>query len=296
MGELAAVFLPLLPAELRDAVRDAGEIERTLAEALDAGRAAWPDVVARPADVMALAARRVAGAKAGSVAERIRDLQMADLYIACACAAGDATGLSAFAARYFSSLPAVLARLGGDGALVDEVRQTLGEKLFVAQPDRPPRILELAGQGDLAALVRVAAVRTALNIRRSDHRLELVDHPSVVSGIVLGADPGSGIIKELESGEVKRAFEDALAALEPRERNVLRMHLLHGLGIDEIGRVHGVHRSTAARWLERIRDQLRDDTARLLRQRLSLDSAEIDSLVHYVQSRLEISFDRLLAP
>jgi RNA polymerase sigma-70 factor (ECF subfamily) len=296
MGELSRAFLARAPEAIREVVGDGDlvALEVALATALDGARAAWPGVTAPIDDVLALAGERAA-TSIGPFPERVAALQMADLYIACACAAGDSGAVRAFRDRYFSSLPAVLSRVGGDDALADEVGQTLLEKLLVAQGGQRPRILDLAGQGDLAALVRVAAVRTALNIRRSGQRLELVDHPSVVSGVVLGPDPGSGIIKELESAEVKRAFEDAIAALEPRERNVLRLHLLHGLGIDEIGRIHGVHRSTAARWIDRIRGQLRGHTARLLRQRLSLGSAEVDSLVRYVQSRLDISFDRVLA-
>jgi RNA polymerase sigma-70 factor (ECF subfamily) len=75
---------------------------------------------------------------------------------------------------------------------------------------------------------------------------------------------------------------------------VLKLHLVHRLSIDEIGRAHGVHRATAARWLERVRDELQAETRRLLRQRLGLDLAGIDSMVALVESRLEVSFRRLL--
>jgi len=65
--------------------------------------------------------------------------------------------------------------------------------------------------------------------------------------------------------------------------------------LEAIGRAHDVHRATAARWLERIRNDLRDTTIRALRAELALPRADLDSIIHGVQSRLEISFPRILA-
>jgi RNA polymerase sigma-70 factor (ECF subfamily) len=83
------------------------------------------------------------------------------------------------------------------------------------------------------------------------------------------------------------AVEDVLRDLDPCERNVLRMHMVHQLSIDEIGRTYEVHRATAARWLTSIRDRLQDETRKLLRDRLGLADRELDSLFRVVESQLE---------
>ena len=64
--------------------------------------------------------------------------------------------------------------------------------------------------------------------------------------------------------------------------------------MDEIAGLYGVHRATAARWVDRIRDKLEVETKRRLRERTGLAGAELDSAVRLVQSRLEVSFRRLL--
>jgi RNA polymerase sigma-70 factor (ECF subfamily) len=293
MSQLAKLLL----GEPDRGVVDERALDLAWTEALATARAAWPGVDAPEAAVVALVAEHIArGDVAASLVERLAAVAISDLYIACACAAGAPEALRAFEARYFGQLGSVLSRIGADRATVDEVRQVLREKLFVERPGHRPRVLDLAGNGDLGALVRVAAVRTALNLRRSTHRLDLVDHPSIVSGVVFGPSERDDVVKELQRDQVERAFEEAIAALEVRDRNVLRMHLLHGLGIDEIGRVHAVHRATAARWLDRIRDQLREDTVRRLRAQLGLPTEEAESLIRFVQSRIEVSFARLLGP
>ena len=64
---------------------------------------------------------------------------------------------------------------------------------------------------------------------------------------------------ELQKREHAAAFTAALreaaAALEPRLRAVLAMHFTEDLSIDQIGAVYAVHRATAARWVQRARDE-----------------------------------------
>ncbi len=271
-------------------------IEAALAEPIGRAREAWPGVDVPVEAVVDLVATRLASsgeAPAASLQERLAQMQVADLYLACGCARGDAAALRAFEQRYFTAVAPALARMGASG-LVDEVKQILREKWFVAAPGRPPRILDLAGNGDLGGLVHVAAIRTALKLRRFDERVELVDRESMLDALAPHADPELALVKEQHRAELKRAVGDAVASLSPRGRNVLKLHLVHGLSIDEIGRAHGVHRATAARWLERVREELQAETRRLLRQRLGLDGAEMESVVRLVESRLEVSFRRLL--
>lgn len=255
------------------------------------GAEAWPTVRVEPAAFAELIEEKLAADPGGDPAT----LAAADLYLACGCAAGDRAALAAFEARYVSQLPGALSRMRLDRAALDEVLQTVRERLLVAQGGRPPRVREMAGRGDLGALVRVAAIRTALNLLRGERRRGEESGEDLVELLAGEVDPARSIMEGEVRAALKAAFEEALAGLDPRQRNLLRLHLRYRLGIDEIGRLHRVHRATAARWLERVRDRLRRDTRRLLARRLGERGAELDGLFGLVDSRLEISFDRLLA-
>jgi RNA polymerase sigma-70 factor (ECF subfamily) len=102
------------------------------------------------------------------------------------------------------------------------------------------------------------------------------------------------VLKAHQRAAFKAALQAALAGLGAKERNLLRMHLLHGLSIDEIGRAYQVHRATAARWLATTREALHRETRRLLRARLGLTDPEFDSVLRAVESQLDASFRRLL--
>jgi RNA polymerase sigma-70 factor (ECF subfamily) len=255
-----------------------------LDEPIRAARDAWPDVVVEPA------------AFARMLADRLRvvdlaELPIADLYIACACAAGDDVAIARFEARYFAGIAPALARMQLDGDTIAEVKQHVRERLFVGAP---PRIAQITGHGDLGALIRIMAVRTALNLRRRDHRLDR-DDDLVLAAISSDADPELAVAGAERRAVFRRALEDAILALTPRDRGILRLHLIQRLSIDDIGRVYRVHRATAARWLEQVRDRLRVDTRKLLSERLDLADTELESFVRVVESRIEISFARLLA-
>ena len=101
-------------------------------------------------------------------------------------------------------------------------------------------------------------------------------------------------IRQLYRGEFKTAFTGAMRSLESRERNILRMYLVDGLNIDQIGKVYGVHRATVARWIARSREKLLSETRRRLLGVLRMSEARFDSLMVIVRSHLDLSLERLL--
>jgi RNA polymerase sigma-70 factor (ECF subfamily) len=264
------------------------ELQRKWASA----QAAWPGIEVPAAQVLALWARRLGDIPDDALLAELAGLRGDDLYIAFACGTGDPAALRAFEARYFQGLDAVVGRISGSPATVREIEQIMREKLFVAA-GAEPRIVEMAGHGDLAGLIRVVAIRIALNLRAAAVRNVPLDHAELAV-LAPECDPELAAIGEQHRAAVKAAFETALDALRARERSVLRMHLIDQLSIDDIGRAFDVHRATAARWLERIRADLRDTTLRVLRDRLALPNEELHRIIRGVESRLQISFQRIL--
>lgn len=288
--------LPRLLADYRQgplSPRETAAVGAALAAQWGHAVAAWP-AVALPADaVVALWAARVADVEPAGLADAIAGLR-ADLAIAAACAAGDPAALRAFDATYLGNLAAVLARVTTSAAEVAEVAQVVREAAGAgrrgAGPDPRrgrPRRSRRAGAGDRDPHRAQPAARhqPARRARRSRRARQ----PGA------RGDPGLAAIQAQHRALIKAALEAALAQLAPRQRSVLRMHLIEGLTIDEIGRAHDVHRATAARWLEHVRDELRAATLRGLRTRLGGDADGIASLIRVIDSRLQVSFQRLLA-
>lgn len=265
----------------------AGAVDRIL----DVGRAALPAIAAPPADLGTLLAARLDG-------EDTPDALVADeLYLAAACALGDRVALAEFEGRYFGVIPAALSRLSLSRDEIDEVTQQLRIRLFVAEPGEPARVLAYAGQGQLGGLVRVASVRAGLNLLRDRGRLASggSDEGDELEDIPISADnPELAKLKAQHRQAFKAAFEQAIASLEPRERSLLGLAIVKGLGIDRIGAIYGVHRATAARWVTSARANLTKSLHKILATQLGVAPSGVDDLLPLVESQLELSLERLL--
>jgi RNA polymerase sigma-70 factor (ECF subfamily) len=269
----------------------AAEVAAALAAADAAGRAAWPELgVAAPAFAAHL--RRHLPEAGGAAA--VRALRAADLYLACACAAGDAAAIAAFERTYFGEIAAAAARHRAGSAITADVTAELRALFFVAAPPRAAGVADYAGRGDLRGWVRVAATRAVLHRVKKVRRELAVTDESLFDVLSPADDPELGYLADLYRQEFAAAFQTALAAASDRDRSLLRYSLLEGLTIDEIGGLHGVHRSTAARWLEAARDGILERTRDDLKRRLQAGSTEVDSLIRLVHSRIDVSLERVL--
>ena len=122
----------------------------------------------------------------------------------------------------------------------------------------------------------------------------LADDWEVAALPVAGDDPEVAYLKAKYSADYKHAFSDALSGLPPRDRTVLAQYHVDGLTIDELGALYQVHRVTASRWVINARDQLRGRILELLRERLGLSAAELQSVTRMVRSQLSLSLARPL--
>lgn len=215
----------------------------------------------------------------------------ADLALASACLANDAGALQRF--------ESVLAEVDIAGAatrsprdLVDEVKQLLRVQLLVAKDGKPGALASYRGKGPLRGWVRITATRELIRHKKKRDR----EVPMTLER-ALGGEASDPLLSQLKNeyrSEFSGALADAIAALGAEDRTLLKQSIVDGSSIDEIGAAFGVHRATAARWLNRARDALVEKTHAALSARLKLPVEEIESVIRLVQSRLDASVVRML--
>jgi RNA polymerase sigma-70 factor (ECF subfamily) len=226
---------------------------------------------------------------ADQLAERLRagadPHHAADLVLAAACLAGHPAALAILERDHLAAAAAALTRRRLPPADVDEVLQQLREKLLLGER---PRLLDYAGRGPLRSFLRVAALRTAHNLRRAAGPLA----PPLAAELIAPDDAELAALELRHAAEIKRALQAGLLTLGMRERTVFRLHLLDGLSLEEIGRLYGVNKSSVSRWLGAARAHLLDTARRELAARL--DPGDLASLVRAFSENLDLSLTRLL--
>jgi RNA polymerase sigma-70 factor (ECF subfamily) len=286
VSSLVAAFVAALPAGEPEDVA----LPAALAAAIDRATLARPDVTVTPEQLARYLAAHADDDRPPSQWLAARNL--GDVRLACAIVHGDPAAQAAFERELVPALVTAARRVVRDDELARDVAAAVRTKLVLGD-GAGPRIADYAGHGELAVWARVIVVRAAVDELRRRQR-EVPADDALWDAAAPGADPALATQKRESAAHVKAAFHAALARLTPRQRNLLRQHLLDGLTIDELGPMYRVHRVTAARRLAAARTDLWAETRRELRSTLAIDDAAIRALLDELRSTLDLSIERAL--
>jgi RNA polymerase sigma-70 factor (ECF subfamily) len=289
---LVDLFLPHLSAEAMDAIGSLDRLELALSDALELARGTFSEIPLPTEPFLAHLAQRIPnGARPDEI---LLELKVADLYLACACLRGVPQAVARFESEYLVDVRAALARMETATMQIEDVKQMICQKLLVGDAGSPPRLARYAGSGDLRSWLCVVAVRAALDQLRKEKDTDPLDDGAMADAVAPEEDQELQYLKRLYRTEFKGAFEEALASLTTRERNILRHQVLDGLTLDQIGAIYNVHRATVARWNAKLRERLLGHTRRALLSRLNATQTEFESIMRLIQSHLDVSIRRHL--
>ncbi len=255
--------------------------------------AAWPAIACNAETFWRVTERcieLVAKDSGGPVA--YADINGSDIYVVAAVLDAQVGAQAAFDDAFLLPTRGALARTGLNEAAVEDALQIVRERMLLPHDGQPPRIIDVVGQGDLSALLRVVAVRTALNLRRTDARVDSEDD-TVFEKLVSSHNPEQDLLKKEARALLKGAIKAAVQSLSQRDQALLRLHFFHQLTIDDLGKMYDVHRATAARWLGKIHEQLDVATRSELAKRLETVSDHFESVMELAHSSLRSSFHQV---
>ena len=290
--DLQAVFLAHLDGSAHGLAVPA-DLNATLRRLLDAGRAAWPDVPLGPELFVRHLAERSATGPDFDWA--LTEIKAADLYLACACMHRSSGAIARFEEAFTPTIAAFLRHIDRSPAFVDDVRQILLQKLFVAESEGAlPKMAGYSGRGSLASWVGVAAQRTGLSLVRGAAAKDRSGGEALAEALPAGIDPELDYLKMRYRTEFREAFQVAFAALPQRERMLLRLSLVKGVSHEKIAAMYQVNQSTVTRWIATARESIASEAQRHLRDRLHVCTEEFHSIGNLVASQLDLSITRWL--
>lgn len=250
-------------------------------------RGAWPGVAVDEERFVAHLQRLLRSIQ-GGVAD---ELEIADIYLTLACAAGDDAALAALERTYVPPLRGRLAKLGLDAAGIDETLQLMRTELFGPRDGAEPRILDYSGRGQLAGWLRSVAIRTGLRVRRTAPNHAALD--SNVPGTIAD-DVELAYMRKTYGDAFRRAVRVALDELPAEDRLLLKQRYRHQLGVEELGALHGVNAGTISRWVAAARDRLGEATRALMMKELGVDRDDLASILRLIESDLDITLSHTI--
>jgi RNA polymerase sigma-70 factor (ECF subfamily) len=235
--------------------------------------------------------------------EALAHLHVTDLYLATACVLRLPRAQEILATQYLSRVPEYVARIGQTAApLGEEVRRELEDSLLFGPAGRdgggegeaPPRIAGYAGRGSLEAFVATAARNLALTMLRPRGRDHVVPWEESESRGDLPRATTPTLNSARHDEALRGAVRVALAALDQRQRTIVRLHLVEGVTLTQIARMLQVHQSTVSRAFDGALHTLYANIRNDLELRFRLNESEMQSIVRDARSRIDLSLSRLL--
>ena len=199
----------------------------------------------------------------------------ADLVLASACIAGDPAALAVFERDHLAPAAEALRRAGYDRALVDDAIQLVRYRLLVATPQREAKLSTYRGTGSLTGWLRVTALRQARALLGPRVHSLASSRDAAATGLSLE----TAMVVRDHGPRLRELLHAAIAALEHKPREALRLEVVEGLPHHEIAALWKVHRTTVVRWIEEARSSIGAAVRRGIRADLAVGPATADSLL-----------------
>jgi RNA polymerase sigma-70 factor, ECF subfamily len=248
-------------------------------EAWERGRESWPRVVLERERFV-----RHCEAVVGDSPASVWGAHGAELYLCCACAAGDLAAQSVLSGSYLARLERQLSESNDDAELVQESLQALRIKLLVGDS---AKIGFFAGRGPLGHWLRAAAKRTLLDVVRARRAQRQAERDVPVDASYHDPDLVAAIGQSRYAPTFLEGLRCAIGQLEEPDRLLLKRAILDGSTIDVLGDIYAIHRSTASRRLRRIRQDIALGVRRQLKVRHRLVDDDVDELARELGGCLE---------
>jgi RNA polymerase sigma-70 factor (ECF subfamily) len=254
-------------------------IERGILERLhrQADAARWSVPVERFRDALQEGIERAfaGGAPSRRDLERyLASLHLADVALACACAAGHERAWEHFIAEHRPVLYRAADALDRSGG-AREIADSLYAELYglKGEGERVSLFRYYHGRSSLATWLRAVLAQRYVDRLRSDRRLSPLDDE--VTAAIPDGRPGPDPERIRFATLVSQALRSAVARLDAKDRLRLRAYYEQDLTLAQVGRLTGEHEATVSRQIAKARKALRADVERQLRVESKLSDSEL---------------------
>lgn len=216
-----------------------------------------------------------------SLLEHVERLSLDDLYLATACARGDEGAWEEFGRDYFGFIRGFARRF-----LPDHEAKDLADQVIADLWSRR-KLGRFEGRSTLRTWLGAVVAHAALNAGKALRRTLPSDGDELRDRLGAGLSSASDAAAEDAAERLRRIVEEAIAALPPEDKLLLRLYYEQGLTLDEMSFALRVSKAALSRRLKRTREALRDSiellsqrsagvAADLLRTGLDLSRVELD--------------------
>jgi RNA polymerase sigma-70 factor (ECF subfamily) len=284
---LANAFLKRRAGAL-SSVQELDNLESALCRLVSRASGSWEGLSVSPTAFVAFVADRLG---LDLQLERALDeLAAEDLGLVFACLAHNARAIHHWDQLLRETAMPVIRNYGLTDDRAQDFLQEMRENLLLGGENAEPKMAMFSGTGSLRAWLRIVLLRNCQRFKKRDPRRRTLE--ATLTSMVAPADrcdPELQMMARQHNALIAAALKAAIRALDESDRRVLRGWLVTGMTLEEIGQSEGVHRTTAARWLSRIRTSLLKTVRLKLAHEFGRHGSSLESILGELEGRIDAS-------
>lgn len=221
-------------------------------------------------------------------------LEASEVFLAAGCVHGAAGAARAFIDGPLRKAEPSVAKILPAESDRAELMQELATHLLLPGPADGdlPRLAHFDGRAPLRAWLRMIAARKALDRVRGKTRVVSLD--AMAFDAASETDPELSVLRRQHKDEIAAIFAEAIAAVAPEDRKLLRLHYVQGSTLAELAALERTSKSSLHRRFESIREQLFERLQVLMRHRMRLPDSQQGSMLRIFHSGLRDAVAQLL--
>lgn len=285
--KLLAAYRAHVPAH-RALELERGPTEHTLSTLVANGRERWRQLPLSDEDFITFLARSLPPAVLTT------ESKAADLWLVCACIHDYPDAWNILENQYLPRAKRLLRRMGNSPDIIEDILQELRRKIVEMSCPATDEA-GYSGRGDLAGWLCIVAVHAANRRHVLEQRETTLESSPTLMLPSTDVDPEMAFLQKEYRQELLAAFKEAIASLTARERNLLRLYFLDSLSIDQLAGLYGVHRVTASRWVNQVRDSVALRTREYLARQITLSEAGFQRVLGLIASQIRPNIEAAVA-
>ncbi len=277
---------------------DADEFESLLLRAYEKARGQWQleMLPSDQEDFIRFLAQRVHMKFAGvPLAQMLKELALADLYLAYACLRHEPKALDMLDREYLANLPALSRDSRSSQDELNELRQLVRVQILVGGGSARPELAGYKGTGSLRKWIQMVAAHLARRRNAPSRRMTpREDADALIEALPAPDDPVIDSLRKRHLPQILEALIHAISTLSPEQRHLLRLHFRDRLSTSKIALLYGVNQSTIWRDIKKALDAVYTELKRHMQERLNLSTHDFVSLVNALRSQFDMSISQIL--
>ena len=228
------------------------------------------------------------------VEEFLRTLHLSDLALACACASGHDAAWEHFVGEMRPALYAAARTMAPPDRARDLADSLYARLLGVdARGEKRTSLFDYYhGRARLSTWLRTVLAQRHVDELRQASRTVPLDDEAEVADRASSATPDPRGAERM--AQVQGALDASIAALDARDRLRLRLYYGQGVKLAAIGKLMGESEATASRKLERVRQTIRKEIERRLRDDHGMSADLVQSCLQNAAGAPELDVSHAL--